>query len=56
MKCDSTQDGYTSSPLLLVMAVHKLLIYRRTTGVIFKLTVDGVCDLAPVILLCSAEN
>ena len=25
LKCDSTQDGYTSSLLLLAMAVHKLL-------------------------------
>ena len=25
LKCDSTQDGYTSSLLLLTMAVHKLL-------------------------------
>ena len=26
MKCDSTQDGYTSLPLLLAVAVHKLLV------------------------------
>ena len=26
LKCDSTQDGYTSSPLLLTVAVHKLLV------------------------------
>ena len=25
LKCDSTQDGYTSSLLLLAVAVHKLL-------------------------------
>ena len=29
MKCDSTQDGYTSSSLLLAMAVHKLLVLSR---------------------------
>ena len=33
LKCDSTQDGYTSWPLLLTVAVHKLLyIYRYTSN------------------------
>ena len=30
LKCDSTQDGYTSLALLLAVAVHKLLVIQRS--------------------------
>ena len=34
LKCDLTQDGYTSSPLLLAVAVHKLLMRQITPSFI----------------------
>ena len=44
----------------LLLELHALTqgthFYVLLAGVILKLTLDSVCDIAPLILLCSADN